>query len=514
MSTQILEDRFEIEKQLSHTDFSTVYLACDRRYLHRPHCLVMAIAYRQPEMRHRLEREAQILERLGCHPQIPALLAYFHTAEVFYIVTEQIAGHPLSAELSSHRPLSEGYVSKLLQDTLTALAAVHEQGVVHQNLHPQHLIRQDADGQIFITQFGSLTKLMRSKIMANGTLGSTVPMTAQPYAAPEQPQNPQPASDLYALGLIAIEALTGKPHQDFAYDPAKGLRWREQAEVSLALAEFVDRLVRHDWQDRFANAQAALETLRVERDRQQIANDSRLPTVIAAPGAKASSHSQFHSQLTQPSHVPTRTPQRSALAKPYLFKLATGSIALVLALGIGVKTYQWGTYRLSQLPRPWQEWQSGSGADKSAPDAAYPQAKPADLTPLLADGSMLLQPAAADAFWQMVVAARADEVELYPLAGFRADAGQDYVTGYALDIGGAEEADDQQASFAKTAAFQWLKANAQSHGFELSVSSTGLAHKLLPDRLLGGNATPEPWHWRYVGDAQSQKVFSIEKPQP
>ncbi|MGB3293875.1 MAG: D-alanyl-D-alanine carboxypeptidase family protein [Phormidesmis sp.] len=514
MSTQILEDRFEIEKQLSHTDFSTVYLAYDRRYLHRPHCLVTAIAYQKPEIRHRLEREAQTLERLGRHPQIPTLLAYFHTADIFYMVTEQIVGHPLSTEISPNRPLSEGYVSKLLQDTLTALAAVHEQGVVHQNLQPQHLIRQDADGQIFITQFGSLIKLIQSNI-ASGPLGSTV-SSSQPYAAPEQAQHLQPASDLYALGLIAIEALTGKPHQDFAYDPAKGLRWREQATVSLGLAEFIDRLVRHDWQDRFATAQAALETLRVERDRHQIANDSRLPTVIAAPGAKgveATRTTEFgHSRFPSSSFVPTRAAAGGALANLPLLKLAIGSVALVLALGIGVKTYQWGTYRLSRLPQTWQDWRGADGENKPAPEAAYPKAKTADLTPLLADGSILLRPAAADAFWQMVVAAREDGIELYPLAGFSAETEQDYVTGYALDIGGAAAADDQQDSFARTAAFRWLRANAQSHGFERSVLATGLANRLLPGGLLGGAVT-EPWHWRYVGDAQSQQVFGIEESQ-
>lgn len=503
MSTQILEGRFEIEQQLSHTDFTTVYLACDRRYQHRPHCIVTAIYYQQREMRHRLEREAQILELLGRHPQVPTLLAYFHTADVFYIVTEQVIGHPLSAEINPNRPLSEGYVSKLLQDTLTALSAVHEQGVVHQNLHPQHLIRRDMDGQIFLTQFGGLLKLSQSKITADGTLGSTVPVASQPYAAPEQiQQNVQPASDLYALGLIAIEALTGQPHQELAYDPAKGLLWREHVTISVALAEFIDRLVRHDWQDRFATAQEALETLRVERDRYQIAHDSRMPTVVAAPGMKALSHSQF----SRPASTQiTRISQRSALAKPYLRKLATGSVVLVLALGIGVKSYQWGAYRLSHLPQPWQDWRSsGKEEPASAPNATYAKASPADLAPLLEDGSILLRPAAVDAFWQMFAAAGDDGVELYALSGFSAESEEDYATGYALDIGGAEEADDRQASFAKTAAFDWLQSNAQSYGFELSSSAGGLAG------MLPGGADGEPWHWRYVGDSQSQEVFDIK----
>ncbi|NJM96262.1 MAG: protein kinase, partial [Phormidesmis sp. RL_2_1] len=146
MSTQILEDRFELEKPLSHTDFGTVYLACDRRYQHRPQCLVTAISYHQRQIRHHLEREVQVLEQLGHHPQVPTVLAYFHSDNTFYWVQEKIIGHPLSQEITRGKALSEGYVTKLLQDVLTGLIAIHAQGVVHQNLQPQHLLRQAASG--------------------------------------------------------------------------------------------------------------------------------------------------------------------------------------------------------------------------------------------------------------------------------------------------------------------------------------------------------------------------------
>ncbi|MGC1309615.1 MAG: D-alanyl-D-alanine carboxypeptidase family protein [Phormidesmis sp.] len=487
MSTRILEDRFELEKKLSHTDFSSVYLACDRHHLHRPHCIVTAIHYRDTALRHRLEREAQILERLGQHPQIPRVLTYFHRAlphdleqPAFYIVQNRITGHPLSQEITPSKQLSASYVEKLLQDVLVALAFVHSQGVIHQNLHPRHLIRREADGQIFLTEFGTLSKLACSTLNADGTLGSSVPVGLQPYMAPEQLQaNPQPSSDLYALGLIAIEALTGCHHHEFTYDPHTGLRWREElarceTSISLPLAEFIDRLIRHDWQGRFTTAAEALSTLQAQIARCQIADDSRLPTIIAAPGVKPSISKD------------TQTIHRPVPKNPYIFKMATGSIAVVLALGIGVKTYQWGEYRISRLPQTWQAWKQQS--------ASYPVASPDELTPLLKDGSIVMRPAAAEAFWQMVVAARSDGVGLYPLSGYRAGdtalQNADYVTGYALDIGGESEATDRQASFADSDAFRWLTTHAKSHGFELSTANDS-----------------EPWHWRYVGDEFSQSVL-------
>ncbi|MGB7250839.1 MAG: D-alanyl-D-alanine carboxypeptidase family protein [Phormidesmis sp.] len=543
MSPQILAGRFEIVKQLSHTDFSSVYLACDRHHLHRPHCIVTAIHYRDPQLRHRLEREAQQLERLGHHPQIPSVLAYFSESaslstsaesHPFYIVCEHILGHPLSQEIVPGKPLSASYVTKLLQDVLVALSAVHTQGTLHQNLHPQHLIRQATGGHVFLTQFGVLPKLARSILGADGTLTDTVPMGLQPYLAPEQlQQNPQPASDLYALGLIAIEALTGDRHHNFAYDPQRGLLWRQalehrqhtndQTSIGLPLIEFIDRLVRHDWRDRFASANEALATLETENFRHRIAHDSRLPTVIAAPNARSDAgsntqsngRSDYSAQWTQPgrdvaafpvsgrvtmlpspaasqsarSSAPHRRPKS---ANPYLYKLAAGSLAALIGLGIGVKTYQWGEYRLSRLPETWQAWRTPIG------QKPYPVAKPATLTPLMADGSILLQPAAAKAFWDMVIAAQADGIELYPLSGYRDSPQQDYSTGYALDIGGELEDADQQASFADTKAFKWLMDNAQTYGFALSAPKSN---------LITGKTSDEPWHWRYVGDTQSQQIF-------
>lgn len=557
MNTQILKDRFELKEKLSCTDFRTVYLACDRHHLQQPLCRVIAIHYHQRKIRHHLEREAQILERLGDTAAIPRLKAYFYTeakqtsdpktaapkakhaetkqlgdqnldqlntqSNTFYLVQEHIKGHPLSAEFKPGKPLSESYVIKLIQDILASLSSIHAQGVVHQHLHPAHLIRQDKDGQIFLTHFAALARLARSEVDADGNLSIAVPVSPHAYTAPEQlqpsyDQNPQPASDLYALGLIAIEVLTGRSHHDFSYDPIKGLMWRADVAVSLHLAEFIDRLVRQDWRDRFESASQAMDTLSGMRDRQRIALNSRLPTVIAAPGAQAyapSVQSGNGSSLPLNGHggsvahaaangipaSPTRFSRPRAL-NPHLFKFFMAGVAILLMLGTGVKTYQWGQYRLSRFPQTWQSWTANifKPSDAKAIDEA---ATPSQLTNLLEDGSILLRPEAADAYWRMVAAARAEGVELYALSGYReptqtADGNSsktsassvavgDYHTGYVVDIGGSDESTDRQPSFRKTKAFRWLNKNAQTYGFELSS----------PRRGLIGSSSSQPWYWRY-----------------
>ncbi|MBE9060876.1 D-alanyl-D-alanine carboxypeptidase family protein [cf. Phormidesmis sp. LEGE 11477] len=584
MSTQILKDRFELKKTLVCTDFRTVYLACDRHHPQRPPCQVMAIQYRQREIRHRLEREAQILEQLSQSAAVPELIAYFYTEaehtpatktgsaktrsaktefaatkfaetsqpyeqnldrqNTFYFVQTHISGHPLSVEIKPGKRLSESYVVKLIQDVLVSLNSIHAQGVVHQQLHPQHLIRQDKDGQIFLTYFADLSRLERSEVDASGNLFTVVPMSPHAYVAPEQlqpdyDQNPQPASDLYALGLIAIEALTGRSHHDFSYDPVRGLMWREGVEVSLHLAEFIDRLVRQDWRDRFDSAKQAMDTLSQGCDRQRIAQNSRLPTVIAAPGAQPykTAIQPGRSSANWPSLPPNRSGGGSggAVAKaaasppasptrfsrpqplnPRLFKIFVTGVAVLLMLGLSVRAYQWGRYRLSRLPQDWQSWTANvlPASDSNAPDNAATNvatnaAKPSQLTNLLEDGSILLRPEAADAYWRMFAAARAEGIELYALSGYREPAQtaegasnddassasvSDYHTGYAVDIGGSEKSTDRQLSFRRTEAFRWLKANAQTYGFELSSPKRGLI-----------GSSPEPWHWRYNPQADKSK---------
>ncbi|MEM8502364.1 MAG: D-alanyl-D-alanine carboxypeptidase family protein [Cyanobacteria bacterium P01_D01_bin.1] len=549
MSTRILQGRFELKKKLVCTDFRTVYLAYDRHYIQRPPCEVVVIRYRQREIRHRLERQAQVLDRLSAAAAVPKLLAYFYTeaarednsqlgdwstleqatdqSNLFYLVQQHIAGYPLSAELKSGNPLSESYVSQLLRDVLASLIFIHAQGVVHQNLHPQHLLRRSRDGQIFLTHFASLSRLARSEVDEGGALVTTVPVGPHPYTAPEQlqpdyDQQLQPASDLYALGLIAIEALTGRPHYDFGYDPVDGLQWRENVDVSPRLAEFIDRLVRQDWRDRFDSAAQALDTLSGVCDRQRIAKNSYLPTIIAAPGVGPhASHTQPGSSWQQSasfnrngsitrafSVAPVASTSSSAKLRPLqprLLKLFTASIAVLVALGISVKTYQWGQYRLTRLPETWQN--RTPSEPKTPTDAAMPQ----QLSYLLADGSILLRTEAANAYWDMVAAAQSGGIELYALSGYRepdqshgskangslasdsladstsSEVVDDYHTGYAIDIGGREEATDRQPSFTETDAFRWLKANAHLYGFELSPRKQGLT----------GSASPEPWHWRY-----------------
>ena len=257
------------------------------------------------------------------------------------------------------------------------------------------------------------------------------------------------------------------------------------------------------------DAAEALDILRLGRDRHQVAHNSRLNTVVVSPGGRAKKAvSSGFSRLGGASPHSGRTslsttggPNRPKPLNPRLIKLFIGGIAVAIALGVGVKAFQWGQYRFSQLPQSWEDWRG----DKSK--SSYAEAKPSELTALLRDGSIQLRPVAAAAFWEMVSAAEEDDVNLFALAGYQPEDATgnasntsliDYGTGDAIAIGGADESQVWLKSYAQSDAFDWLSANATNYGFELSITEKGLL----------GSTSPEPWHWRYVGDSQSQSIFA------
>jgi formylglycine-generating enzyme required for sulfatase activity len=210
------------------------------------------------------EKEAAILEKLGKHPQIPQLLAHFREDQNLYIVQEFIEGQDLSQEIIAGNRLSEGYATKLLQDVLEVLSFIHSQGVIHRDIKPQNLMRRHQDGQIFLIDFGAVKEVGSLMVDTQGEVYSSVVIGTPGYMASEQ-KNGKPClgSDVYALGMTIIQALTGVLPFDLQEDPLSGeIIWRNQAQVSDHLAEVLTNMVRRHFSLRYAKATEALQALK------------------------------------------------------------------------------------------------------------------------------------------------------------------------------------------------------------------------------------------------------------
>lgn len=265
----LLDQRYQVIQALGQGGFGHTYIAQDTRRPGNPSCVVKHLkpATSNPEFlqtaRRLFNSEAETLEKLGNHDQIPRLLAYFEEQEEFYLVQEFIDGQPLSAELPPGQQWSESQVIQLLSEVLSILEFVHENGVIHRDLKPDNLIRRSSDKKLVLVDFGAVKQVQMQSVIAQEGMNETVAIGTPGYMPSEQGQGrPRPSSDLYALGMIGIQALTGLNPRQLAEDPDSGeILWRHLAQVSDGLAAVLSQMVRHYFKFRYQSATEALRSL-------------------------------------------------------------------------------------------------------------------------------------------------------------------------------------------------------------------------------------------------------------
>lgn len=265
-----LGGRYKIISQLGSGGFGQTFLAEDLHLPGYPRCVVKHLKPQTKEdstlsMARRLfDTEAQALYQLGDHDQIPRLLAHFEDNQEFYLAQELIEGEPLSKEFSTGKLWSECQVVGLLQDVLQVLAFVHEQQVIHRDIKPPNLIRRQCDSKVVLIDFGAVKQVSTQAVNPEHQTNVTISIGTQGYMPNEQlAGSPRFSSDVYAVGMLAIQAFTGIHPKRIKEDPRTGeINWREHAPtVCLELAEIIDKMVRYDFRDRYPTATEALEAI-------------------------------------------------------------------------------------------------------------------------------------------------------------------------------------------------------------------------------------------------------------
>ena len=268
---KLLGGRYKIINQLGAGGFGQTFLAQDLHLPGHPQCVVKQLkpqvsdAKSLQTARRLFDIEAKVLYQLGNHDQIPRLLAHFEDNQEFYLAQELIEGELLTKELRGGEPWPEDRVIALLQDILHVLAFVHQQNVIHRDIKPSNLIRRRQDGRIVLIDFGAVKEASTPLGLPKSGHTKTISIGTQGYTPKEQlGGNPRFSSDIYAVGVIGIQALTGIHPRRLSEDPETGeINWREQArQVSSGLAAFLDQMVRYDFRVRYPTATQALEALR------------------------------------------------------------------------------------------------------------------------------------------------------------------------------------------------------------------------------------------------------------
>ncbi len=382
MIGKVLQGRYQIVQSLGAGVFGQTYIAIDGEHPENPKCVVkqLKVTSLQPShldtLRLRFLTETQTLKQLGHHNQIPELIACFEEYERFYLVQEFVEGHALTAELPLNRDSgyfwTESEVVTFLTNVLEILDFVHSQGVIHCDVKPENLIRRASDGKLVLIDFGSIVPVDFS---ADSILPIyRIPVTSLGYIPPEQfIGQTQLNSDIYALGMMAIQALTGLTPLQLKIDPQSNeIIWRtRQTPVSDYLATVVSRMIRYNHKDRFQTVTEVLEAL------QQIPLESHLHT-LEVEYSVLEETGNWHSQLDKPS---ANSRKKSTL----LTSVRVGLVANSLFMGVGVYSLLNNTPARSETETLYQatkEYQSGDldGAialAKSIPSSShvYPEAQ-------------------------------------------------------------------------------------------------------------------------------------------
>ncbi|MBD2088089.1 serine/threonine-protein kinase [Coleofasciculus sp. FACHB-542] len=269
MLGKTLSGRYYIVKHLGRGGFGQTYLAEDRQLPGNPLCVVKQLKPQATDpltlqVSQRLfDREAQVLYKLGKHDQIPQLLAHFEQEQEFYLVQEFIEGHELKQELPVGKHLSENQVMTLCGDILKILEFVHQQEVIHRDIKPSNLIRRKQDGKIVLIDFGAVKQVSAQKTNSERNTTLTVAIGSPGYMANEQlGGKPRFCSDIYAVGMIGIQAITGIPPSQLPEDPTTSeMIWRDKVQVSQPFADVLDKMVRYDHRQRYQTATEALQAL-------------------------------------------------------------------------------------------------------------------------------------------------------------------------------------------------------------------------------------------------------------
>ncbi|MGZ4505922.1 MAG: protein kinase domain-containing protein [Blastococcus sp.] len=212
-----LGDRYELERLVAAGGMGQVWRGHDIA-LHRPVAVkVLRSEYTgDPTFVARFRAEAQHAASLS-HPNIAAVfdygeeIAHDGTGETLaYLVMELVEGEPLSALLAREGRLDTATTLSFLRQTAFALAEAHDAGMVHRDVKPGNILVRP-DGSVKITDFGIAWSARSVALTRTGQVIGT-----PQYLSPEQAEGraATPASDVYALGLIGYECLTGHPAFD------------------------------------------------------------------------------------------------------------------------------------------------------------------------------------------------------------------------------------------------------------------------------------------------------------
>jgi len=237
----VINDRYEIQKRLGRGGMADVFLARDL-LLDRP----VAIKALFPEFAvdpnfvERFRREAQAAANLN-HPNIVGVYDWGKYDSTYFMAMEYVEGRTLADILRGSHRLNPQKAAEIAGEVAAALAFAHRGGVVHRDIKPANIL-VGSNGQVKVADFG-IARALNAPQESNLTQDGSVMGTAT-YFSPEQAQGaqPDPRSDLYSLGVVLYELVSGQP--PFEGDNPVGIAYKQVHENPKPLNQLVPDIPR------------------------------------------------------------------------------------------------------------------------------------------------------------------------------------------------------------------------------------------------------------------------------
>ena len=334
MIGKVLDSRYELVEFIGKGGMALVYRAVDHRTGHSVAVKILRPEYNQDaEFTSRFEREATAASKMN-HHNIVNLLDVGQDGDIRYLVMEYVKGRTLKEVIRQKGALPPTVAAQIGIRILSALQHAHKNGIIHRDIKPQNILVH-ADGHIKVSDFGIARVAGKDTISTEDNVMGSVH-----YFSPEQAkgENVTFASDLYSVGVVLYEMMTGQPPFDGETPVAVALQHingkaRPMSELNPEIPPAMERVVEKAMEKRPEKRyQSALE---MAQDLQRALHEpdgtwlSRLPDNPSPP---------------PPSPVPQNTPVRQ---RPVLSAKKIGTWASIAVIGVAILFgITWGAVRI------------------------------------------------------------------------------------------------------------------------------------------------------------------------
>jgi eukaryotic-like serine/threonine-protein kinase len=322
VTSETVGGRYRLERSLGHGGMATVHLARDEQLGRLVAVKRLSEGFTGDEVfRERFMREARMAAGLS-HPNIVAVFDVGEDYGAPYIVMECVEGQTLADLMARTGPVEPDRAVDLILQACAGLEHAHAAGLVHRDIKPQNLLVRDDDA-LKIADFGIARPVDGTQLTLAGTILGTAA-----YLAPEQAlgERVTAAADIYSLGAVTYQLLTGRPPYEFTSLAELSVKQRERTPppidgVSAELEATVLRCLRADPAERPPSAAALAR---------ELAQASPEPPTEPLSAAEVTTATQV---MARPSRTIHLTRSQLALAAVLGAAALAGGLAFGLARG-------------------------------------------------------------------------------------------------------------------------------------------------------------------------------------